>query len=46
MAKADSVFWKGVPTEKRVEVGLQRLPTGNSFHTSIWDWKVYSDQIR
>ena len=33
MAKADTVFRKAVPIEKRVEVGLWRLSTGNSFRT-------------
>ena len=31
MAKADTVFWKAVPIEKRVGVGLWRLSTGNLF---------------
>ena len=33
MAKADPVFWKAVPMEKRVGVGLWRLSTGNSICT-------------
>ena len=33
MAKADTVFWKAVPIEKRAGVGLWRLSTGNSFRT-------------
>ena len=33
MAKADTVFGKAVPKEKRVEVELWRLSTGNSFRT-------------
>ena len=32
-AKADTVFWKAVPIEKRVRVGLWRPSTGNSFCT-------------
>ena len=43
MAKADTVFRKAVPIEKRVEVGLWRLSTGNSFRTISkvfgWNWK-------
>ena len=31
MAKADTVFWKAVPIEKRVGAGLWRLSTGNLF---------------
>ena len=33
MAKADTVFRKAVPIEKRVGVALWRLSTGNSFRT-------------
>ena len=33
MAKADTVFRKAVPIEKRVGVGLWRRSTGNSFRT-------------
>ena len=33
MAKADTVFRKAVPIEKRVGVGLWTLSTGNSFRT-------------
>ena len=33
MAKADTVFRKAVPIEKRVGVGLWRLSTGTSFRT-------------
>ena len=33
MAKADTVFRKAAPIEKRVGVGLWRLSTGNSFRT-------------
>ena len=33
MAKADTVFRKAVPIEKRVDAGLWRLSTGNSFGT-------------
>ena len=33
MAKADTVFRKAVPIEKRLGVGLWRLSTGNSFRT-------------
>ena len=33
MTKADTVFRKAVPVEKRVGAGLWRLSTGNSFRT-------------
>ena len=33
MAKADPVFRKAVPIEKRAGVGLRRLSTGSSFRT-------------
>ena len=33
MAKADTVFQKTVPIEKRVGIGLWRLSTENSCHT-------------